>query len=237
MNSGWPPLTPFAAEGVCTECVPSKTTGANARMMGQAAHIHDKVVVAKAGSALGEANTLVAAVANLGDRVLHVGGSDKLTLLDVDSSTSLCGGDQQVGLAAEERWNLENEFDVSQGVRKPRTVLGRVDVGEHWKARFLCDGSQDTGAFHQARSAKAVDAGAIRLVVAGLEDVGQLEVGSDAGYSGFASPRACASLSRTHGPAMRNNWPRPTGTASQSRRDAEERSPLYSTTAAARAGR
>jgi len=27
MNSGWPPETPLAAEGVCTEWVASKTTG------------------------------------------------------------------------------------------------------------------------------------------------------------------------------------------------------------------
>jgi len=33
MNSGWPPLTPFAAEGCWTECVPSKTTGARPRMI------------------------------------------------------------------------------------------------------------------------------------------------------------------------------------------------------------
>jgi hypothetical protein len=33
MNSGWPPLTPLAAEGCCTEWVASKTTGARLRMM------------------------------------------------------------------------------------------------------------------------------------------------------------------------------------------------------------
>jgi hypothetical protein len=34
MNSGCPPLTPPAAEGCCTECVPSNTTGASRRMTG-----------------------------------------------------------------------------------------------------------------------------------------------------------------------------------------------------------
>ena len=34
INSGCPPLTPLAAEGCCTECVPSNTTGAMARIIG-----------------------------------------------------------------------------------------------------------------------------------------------------------------------------------------------------------
>jgi hypothetical protein len=33
MNSGWPPETPLAPDGICTEWVPSKTTGAKPRMM------------------------------------------------------------------------------------------------------------------------------------------------------------------------------------------------------------
>ena len=32
-HSGWPPEPPLAADGICTEWVPSKTTGASWRMM------------------------------------------------------------------------------------------------------------------------------------------------------------------------------------------------------------
>ena len=44
----------------------------------------------------------------------------------------------------------------------------------------MCDRPQDARAFDEARAAKAADAGAVRLVVAGFEDVRNAEVGGDA---------------------------------------------------------
>ncbi len=41
------------------------------------------------------------------------------------------GGDEQVGLAAEEGGNLEHGVDGAEGVADLRALLGRVDVGQH----------------------------------------------------------------------------------------------------------
>ena len=55
-----------------------------------------------------------------------------------------------------------------------------MDVGKDGQAGGLGDGAEDARAFDQAGAAEAVDGGAVGLVVAGLEDVGDAEVGGDA---------------------------------------------------------
>jgi len=44
----------------------------------------------------------------------------------------------------------------------------------------LCDGAEDAAAFREPRAAEAADRCSVGLVVAGLEDVGDAEVGGDA---------------------------------------------------------
>ena len=147
---------------------------------GQGAHIDDEVVVAEAGTALAKADAFVAGVANLGDGVLHVGRRDELALLDVDGAAAFGGGDEEIGLAAEEGWNLHDEFGVADGIREAGAVFRGVDVGEDWQASIFGDGAEDACAFDQAGAAEAADAGAVGFVVAGFEDVGDVEVRGDA---------------------------------------------------------
>ena len=110
----------------------------------------------------------------------HVGGGHELTLLDVDGAVVGLGGlgcgDQKVGLAAEEGGDLH---DVD-GFGGDAAVFGGVDVGEDGEAGGLGYGAEDACAFDEARAAEAVDGGAVGLVVAGLEDVGDSEVGGGA---------------------------------------------------------
>ncbi len=176
MNSGWPPETPLAAEGVWTEWVPSKTTGAKAAHDGERAHVDDEVVVAEAGAALGEGDAGVAGVADLLDGVAHVEGGDELALLDVDGAAGFGGGDEEVGLAAEEGGDLEDVDGFGDG----GAVRRGVDVGEDGEAGGFGDGAEDAAAFGEAGAAEALDGGAVGLVVAGFEDVGDAEVGGDA---------------------------------------------------------
>ena len=147
MNSGWPPLNGravavVAAEGSCTEWVASKTTGANSRMIGQRAHVDDQIVVAERRAALGEEDALAAGLANLLDGVAHVPGRNELALLDVDGAAALAGGDQQVGLAAEERRDLQHVDRFGHA----RHVGGFVHVGEHRNLDRLADLAQDAQA-------------------------------------------------------------------------------------------
>src|SRR5207245_10912555 len=74
----------------------------------QGAHVGHERVVAKAGAALAEQDTVVAAAGDLAGDVLHVPGREELALFDVDSIAGLGGGDQEVGLAAEIGRDLQN---------------------------------------------------------------------------------------------------------------------------------
>src|SRR5579875_2133691 len=55
-----------------------------------------------------------------------------------------------------------------------------MDIGEDGETVRLRDSAEDTAAFGEAGTTEAVDGGAVGLVVAGLEDVGNPEVGGDA---------------------------------------------------------
>ena len=53
-------------------------------------------------------------------------------------------------------------------------------VREDGQAGVFGDAAEDARAFNEAGAAEALDAGAVGLVVAGFEDVGDAEVGGDA---------------------------------------------------------
>ena len=143
---------------------------------GERAHVDDEVVVAEAGAALSQRNPWVAALANLLDGVAHVEGGDKLAFLDVDGTAGFGGGDEEVGLAAEEGGDLEDVDGLAYG----GTVLGGVDVGEDGEAGGFGYGAENAAAFDEAGAAEAADGGAVGFVIAGFEDVGDAEVGGDA---------------------------------------------------------
>ena len=143
---------------------------------GERAHVDDEIVIAEAGAALGEKDAGVAGGGDLLNGVLHVLGCDELSLLHVDGATGFSGGDQQVGLAAEEGRNLK---DIA-GLGCRAAVLRLVHVGEDGEVRLSGDAAQDARAFGEAGTAEAGDRGAIGLVIGSLEDVGDAEVAGDA---------------------------------------------------------
>ncbi len=147
---------------------------------GERAHVDDEVVVAEAGAALGEGDTGTAGFTDFFDGVAHVVRGDELALLDVDGAVAglggFGGGDEEIGLAAEEGGDLEDVDGVGYG----GTVVVGVDVGEDGEMVGLADGAEDASAFGEARTAEAMDGGAVGFVVAGFEDIGNAEVGRDA---------------------------------------------------------
>jgi len=154
--------------------------GREAAQDGQGAHVHDEIVVAEAGAAFGEDDARVAGGGELLDGVAHVGGCDELSLLDVDGTVGARGGvgrgGEEVGLAAEECGDLQDVHGVGYG----GAVLRGVDVGEDGEFVGGTDGGEDAEAFGDAGAAEAGERGAVGLVVAGLEDEGDGEVGGDA---------------------------------------------------------
>ena len=59
-------------------------------------------------------------------------------------------------------------------------VAGLVNVGEDGKSGRFGEAAEDFGAFDNPGTAEAVDRGPVRLVVGGLEDVGNAEVSGSA---------------------------------------------------------
>ena len=134
----------------------------------EGAEVDDQVVIAERGTALGEEDALIARGADFLEAVAHVPGGDELAFLDVDRAPGFAGCDEEIGLAAEERGNLENVGGFCDGF-----AVGRlVDVGEDGKAGIFGDFAEDARALFEAGAAEAFDTGAIGLVVAGFEDEG-----------------------------------------------------------------
>ena len=68
----------------------------------QAAEIADQGVVAKGCAPVAQQDPPVAGAFDLGGDMLHVPGRQKLPFLDVDRAPGFTGGQQQIGLAAQE---------------------------------------------------------------------------------------------------------------------------------------
>jgi len=143
---------------------------------GERTEIDDKVVVAEARAALGKEDPLVSGGTDFLDAVAHIPGGNELALLDVDGAAGAAGSDQQVSLAAEESRDLENVGGFSGDL-----AVGRlVNVGEDGQAAIFGDSGEDPRAFDETGAAKALDAGAVGLVVTGFEDEGDVKIGRDA---------------------------------------------------------
>jgi len=153
-----------------------KDDGSKGAHDGESAHIDHQIVVAEGSAAFGEEDAGVAGGSDFVDGVAHVPGRDELAFFDVDGAAGASGGDEEVGLAAEEGWDLKNV-----GALGGDFAVGRlVDVGENGKAGGFSKAAQDGRAFFEAGTAEAGDGGAIGLVVGGFEDVRNAEVGGDA---------------------------------------------------------
>ena len=90
----------------------------------------------------------------------------ELALLDVDDAAGAAGCEQQVGLAAEERGDLQ---DVGR-LRRPASACAGSWMSVRIGKPCVFDAGQDAQAFLQPGAAIGVDAGAVGLVEGGLED-------------------------------------------------------------------
>ena len=115
------------------------------------------------------------APSDLGDDVLHVPGREELALLHLDDPAGLRGGDEQVGLAAQEGRDLQHVDDLGDG----RALLGGVDVGDDRQAEALAHLGEHRQRLVEPHAARARQAGAVRLVERGLVDQPDAELAAD----------------------------------------------------------
>jgi len=96
------------------------------RHLRQRSHVNDERVVAEARSALGDEHVGVAAARHFGDDVSHIPRGEKLPLLDLDDPAGPGGGDEQIGLPAQEGGDLQNV----DGLRYRGALIDLVDIGD-----------------------------------------------------------------------------------------------------------
>ncbi len=186
-----PAVTPSPPPGSCRLWVTSKTTGyAEFAHHRERAHVHDQVVVAEGRAALGHEDALVAGAGDLGDRVAHVARRQELALLDVDGTPGLRGGDEQVGLAAQER--RESAARPRRRPPAPRATASWMSVRTGTPRSRLDRAPRMRRPSREARTAVGRDGRPVGLVVRRLEDERHAARGRDVANRRAPAPAACA---------------------------------------------
>ena len=154
--------------------------------LGQAPVIHHQGVVAKAAAPFSQpeaaAGGIQARFRHLVHHLGHVPGGQKLALFHIHhllcASHGLGGGFQQIGLAAEEGWDLEHIHDLGGG----SGLVAFVDVGEHRHPKALAHLLEDFEALIGARPPIGLAGAAVGLVEAGFEHVTDAQLLADAAH-------------------------------------------------------
>ena len=106
---------------------------------GERAHVRDERVVAERDAALGDEHVRIAGAEQLRHDIPHVPWRQELALLDIDRFASARGGDQEIGLPAEEGRDLQ---DVHRLGQRP-ALVGLMHVGRDGKADAFPDLGED----------------------------------------------------------------------------------------------
>ena len=133
--------------------------------------IHESVV-AKECSAFGEHGCAAPALRKFHEYVLHFRRRHELSLLHIHRSTGGGSSDQQIGLTAEKRGDLQEVHDT----RGSRSVRGIVNVGRDRHAEFFAYALEFREALFDAESALRVDARTIGFIETRFEDERELKL-------------------------------------------------------------
>ena len=133
---------------------------------GQRAKIRNERVVAERGAALGHQHVSIAGAGDLGHDVQHVPGRQELTFLDVDDAAGRGRGDEEIGLPAQERRDLQHVHHLSNA----RALVWLVHIAEHGHAERVSDFGKDRQSRLEPDAAVALRACAVGLVEGGFVD-------------------------------------------------------------------
>ena len=135
----------------------------------------DESVVSEEGAALGEHEVVASRFGCFADWSSHLAWGEELSFFDVNPAAlcrrGLCGRDDEVGLSAQERGNLDQIHDSRDCLR----LLRRVDIGGGGDPEFLFDRLEVFESLLDPDAPLGVDRGAIRFVEARFEDEGESE--------------------------------------------------------------
>jgi hypothetical protein len=127
---------------------------------GKGPHIDDEIVVPEGRPAFGEHNALTPALFHLFHGIGHFRRRKELPLLDVHYFAGLGCGDQQIGLPAKERGDLQDIDNLARF----RRLLVRMDIGEHGKAQLILDLLQNRQPLLDAGATIGLDRRPVRFV-------------------------------------------------------------------------
>ena len=146
-----------------------------------AAHIDDQVVITEGRAPVGQHHVRIARIADFPGGEGHRFRSEKLSLFDIDDLAGLRGGNQQIGLAAQESRYLQH-VDVFGG---DRSLFRVVDIGHYRHAESAPDVGQQFQRLFIADPAERVEPRTVRLAVRRFEYIGNTQpLGDPAGCFG-----------------------------------------------------
>ena len=134
---------------------------------GKRSKIDNQVVVPERTSALGKNHLIVPRFPHLGHRMLHIGWRHELPLLDVDDLPCLGGGNEKVGLTAQEGWYLEDIKHFAGSHRMP----GFMNVGKHRHANLVSHLGENLQTIFKPRTSERMNRSPVRFVVRRLENI------------------------------------------------------------------
>jgi hypothetical protein len=128
-------------------------------------HVDHEIAIAEERPPLGDGHLSCPPAPDLLDGSAHGFGMQPLSLFDVDWLAGTASGDQKVGLAAQERGDLQCVSDLSHR----EYLLGLVDIGEHRKAACSSCPLECPKTLIQAGAPTGLQPGAIGFIEARLE--------------------------------------------------------------------
>src|SRR6267154_2284653 len=115
------------------------------------AHIHNQVLVAERGAALGENDFFIPGALHLLHDIAHIPRRQKLRLFHIDNPAGLGRGDQQISLPRQKRGNLQHIANF----RRRSSLRRFMDVGEYGQFQFRLNFAENAQTFLQTRAAES----------------------------------------------------------------------------------
>ena len=131
----------------------------------QGAHIRYQRAIAEARSALGEQHIAIAGAGDLRRHMDHIGGREKRALLHIDDAAGPRRRHEEIGLPAEQGWNLQDVDDA----RDLGALMRLMHVGRHRNAVALLDLREHRQRRVEPDAARTGARGAVGLVEGRLE--------------------------------------------------------------------
>ena len=134
-------------------------------------HVRHQIAIAERRAALRQYNLIIAACDDLLRAIFHILRREKLPFFDIHDFAGFRGGDQQIGLAAQKRRNLQHV----RHVRDLRGLFRRMNIGDNRHVELPLNLGQDAQAALDSDAAIRRRRTAVGFIERGFENVRHAE--------------------------------------------------------------